>query len=121
MSTDQIFIVSKVQRYSYTLLLCPIIIIIVVVVIIIVVVVLIVIIVFLYKKLLELLEHPLADPNARDKNGDAPLHSYISRNKQYRAELLIAILSGGRNTDVNIRNEGGHTPLHIAVQVREMI
>ncbi len=51
----------------------------------------------------------------KNENGDAPLHCYISQNRKY--ELLIAILSCGRNIDVNIQNEEGHTPLHIAAKV----
>ena len=49
-----------------------------------------------------------ADPNARDADGDTPLHYYIDR-----GEVAALLLAAG--ADPNARNNRGQTPLHRAL------
>ena len=50
--------------------------------------------------------------------GGAPIHSIVrrSRNHQYTADLLTALLTYSR-ADVNLPDSDGKCPLHIAVEV----
>ncbi len=51
-----------------------------------------------------------ADPNAKDEDGDTPLHNAVQDGNEELARLLVA--SGA---DVNVENAGGSTALHYAV------
>lgn len=52
-----------------------------------------------------------ADPNALDNSGVAALHRAV---RTRSADAVQALLDGG--ADVHLKNRGGSTPLHLAVQ-----
>ena len=52
-----------------------------------------------------------ADVNAKDEDGDTPLHHAENEDHKEIAELLIA-----KGADVNTKDEKGMTPLHDAVE-----
>ena len=52
-----------------------------------------------------------SDPNARNENGDTPLHIAAHHGQ---TEAIAALIAKG--ADPNARNENGDTPLHIAAR-----
>ena len=75
---------------------------------------------YCFQHLLDLLEHPEVRGQLIPLPGeDGPLHSLVSlpREDKEKVELLIAMISGSPNVDINCKGKDGMTPLHYAVQV----
>ena len=64
-----------------------------------------------------MLANPLVDVNNRNVHKDAPIHEYIRRGQSNSVELLVTLLSSGKNVDVNILDANDNTPLHLAAEV----
>ena len=68
------------------------------------------------KKLLSKVE----DHDAWDKNGDAPVHSYLRRRDKEKFNCLMTLLIHS-HCDVNLANKDGQTALHLACEASSMI
>ena len=67
-----------------------------------------------------MLANPLVDVNNRNVHEDAPIHEYIRRRRSNSVELLVTLLSSGKNVDVNIFDANDNTPLHLAAEVGKL-
>lgn len=63
-----------------------------------------------YKDMVELLLANKADVNAKETDGETPLHAASRGNKDV-VELLLA-----HNADINAKDSGGNTPLHMTAK-----
>ena len=64
-----------------------------------------------------MLANPLVDVNNRNVHEDAPIHEYIRRRQSNSVELLVTLLSCGKNVDIDILDANDNTPLHLAAEV----
>jgi len=64
---------------------------------------------------------PGVDANARDVNGDAPIHAIVKRKKRNweKLDLLVALLTYS-NADVHLHTVNKMTALHLAAQVMSL-
>ena len=65
---------------------------------------------------------PAFEANARDEQGDTPLHqlvklSFKEKKLKLKAELIVCVLTYS-SADIDIPDNSGNTPLHTAVKVR---
>ena len=74
--------------------------------------------------MIKILKHG-ADPNAQDKDGCSPLHQIIGRTFRMDRDLhglnniIEILLKFGAKID--LKNDAGETPLHLAVEKRELL
>ena len=48
---------------------------------------------------------------------DRPIHTFIRKKLGERAEMIVNLVTSGRGADINLPNENGNTPLHLAAEV----
>ena len=48
---------------------------------------------------------------------DAPIHTFIRKQLSQRVEMIVNLLTSGRGANINLPNEDGITPLHLAAEV----
>ena len=51
------------------------------------------------------------------KNGEAPLHALVKKERKDRVALVLALLVNS-NADIHLKTSRGATPLQLAVEVR---
>lgn len=67
------------------------------------------------KEVLKQLKEEGANPNARNDEGDCPIHCYISRyNDKHSFHCMMTLLVHGRTCDLDKPNRNGDTALHLA-------
>ena len=57
--------------------------------------------------------------NARNENGDAPIHTFVRGKNRYKFDCLMALLvySDTRALEIDAPSADDNTALHLAVQV----
>ena len=75
-----------------------------------------------FQELTKLLQDPAFEANARDEQGNTPLHLLVKRpfeekNLMLKAELIVCMLTYS-SADMEIPDHTGNTPLHTAVKVK---
>ena len=70
------------------------------------------------QSLVHQLQTPGVDANARNANGDAPVHAIVKRKERHQEKLnlLVALLTYS-NADVSLWTVNKMTALHLAAQV----
>ena len=74
----------------------------------------------LFQYLAAILERSDLDVNTLDrKTGEAPLHALVKKDRKDRINLVLVLLINS-NADIHLKTSRGLTPLHLAVEVRDV-